>query len=88
MTLQVTGPTSFAGLEGMLGDNTKASKAGANVHTSMDGARKSSLLGRLAGTGKSRSAVEGLSSQDLQRALTTSMGAKAVAQANNAMKRR
>ncbi len=87
--LQVTGPTSFSGLESMLGDSAGgAGSSSVKQHESKD-ARKPSLLGRLAGSSNKLGPATGsMSAIDLQNALASSFGARAAAKANNAMKRR
>lgn len=87
---QVTGPTSFSGLESMLGDSAGgASRSSAKQHESKDASRKPSLLGRLAGSSSMLGPATGcMSATDLQIALASSFGARAAAKANHAMKRR
>lgn len=88
--LQVTGPTSFSGLESMLGDSAgRAGSSSATQHESKEAFRKPSLLGRLAGSSTKLGPVAGsMSASDLQNALASSFGARAAAKANNALKRR
>ena len=88
--LQVTGPTSFSGLESMLGDSSgRSGSSSATQHESKETSRKPSLLGRLAGSSSKLSPAPGsMSATDLQNALASSFGARAAAKANNAMKRR
>lgn len=88
--LQVTGPTSFSGLESMLGDSSgRAGSISATHHESKEACRKPSLLGRLAGSSSKLGPAAGsMSATDLQNALASSCGARLAAKANNAMKRR
>ncbi|KAA6429962.1 MAG: hypothetical protein FRX49_00394 [Trebouxia sp. A1-2] len=89
-TALVTGPTSFSGLESMLGDSAgRAGSSSATQHESKEAFRKPSLLGRLAGSSTKLGPVAGsMSASDLQNALASSFGARAAAKANNALKRR
>ncbi len=88
--LQVTGPTSFSGLESMLGDSSGgAGSSSVKQHESKEASRKPSLLGRLAGSSsKLGPAASSMSATGLQNTLASSFGAHAAAKANNAMKRR
>ena len=86
----MNGPTSFSGLENMLGESTNtAGSMAAALQESKEAFKKPSLLGRLAGTSSKLSPAAGsMSANDLQHALASSFGARAAAKANNAMKRR
>lgn len=86
--LQVSGPTSFSGLDSIIREGSSQTNGAASLRTGKDAARKSSLLGRLAGRGnKVSNAASSLSAVDLQNALATSFGLQKAARANNAMRR-
>ena len=89
---QVTGPTSFSGLENMLGEaSNRAGNFTAVDQESRDKSRKPSLLGRLslAGKGSKHNALGGsVSANDLQSALASSFGMRAAAKANSVIKRK
>lgn len=87
---QVTGPTSFSGLENMLGEaSNRAGSFTAADQESRDKSRKPSLLGRLAGKGSKHNALGGsMSANDLQSALASSFGMRAAAKANSVIKRK
>ncbi len=88
--LQITGPTSFSGLESMLGDTSnRPGSMTAPSRESKEGSRKPSLLGRLAGKGNTHSHAAGsMSANDLQNALASSFGVRAAARADKAMSRK
>lgn len=84
----MSGPTSFSGLDSIIREGSSQTVGPGVLRQAGREAKKSSLLGRLAGKGNRLGDAAGMvSTVDLQNALATSFGVQAAARANNALRR-